>query len=169
MLKEERCTAILQRLSTSSKAISATSLAKEFSVSRQVIVQDIALLRAKNITIIATARGYLLPTNQTFQREIEVFHTDEGIGDELTTIVDLGGQIIDVFVKHRSYGRIRVELMIKSRRDVQKFLEDMASGKSRPLKHLTAECHFHTIQAESNEILDDIVKELQYKGYILDV
>lgn len=167
MLKEERCSAILQILSTSDKIVSATALAKHFSVSRQIIVQDIALLRAKNIPIIATARGYMLPANQIFQRVIEVLHNDQNIEDELTTIVDLGGQIIDVFVKHRSYGVITVTLLIKSRRDVQKFLQDMASGKSRPLKNLTAEHHFHTIQAESNEILDDIVEELQRKGYIV--
>ncbi|MFV0393753.1 MAG: transcription repressor NadR [Coprobacillaceae bacterium] len=167
MTKEERCKAILQTLSISEEAISATTLAKKFGVSRQVIVQDISLLRAKNIPIIAMARGYILNIEKECQRIIEVRHNDKQIEDELTTIVDLGGKIIDVFVKHQSYGTISADLAVKSRHDVQKFLMDMKEGKSSPLKNLTDEHHYHTIAADSEEILDLIEKELSNKGYLI--
>ena len=51
---EERREKIIQKLKTSEKPISATTFAKIFDVSRQVIVQDVALLRANGNSIIST-------------------------------------------------------------------------------------------------------------------
>lgn len=167
MSKEKRCEDIMQVLLHSTEAVSATSLAKQFHVSRQVIVQDIALLRARKIPILATARGYVLPSDPSFTRVIEVQHNDQQIEEELTTIVDLGGKIIDVFIKHISYGTISANLSIKSRLDIQLFLEVISKGESRPLKNLTAEHHFHTISADNNEVLDLIEQALDDKGYLI--
>ena len=45
---EERREHIIQLLTQTKKPISGTELARQMKVSRQVIVQDIALLRASN-------------------------------------------------------------------------------------------------------------------------
>ena len=99
---EIRRSEILQKLQNSGRAISGNALAKTFGVSRQVIVQDIALLRAQGIHITPTNRGYLLERSTgRATRVFKVIHTEEEVEDELTRIVDLGGTIKDVFIYHR--------------------------------------------------------------------
>ena len=51
---------ILSLLEESDTPLSGTELAHRFKVSRQVIVQDIALLRAEDKKILSTYRGYVL-------------------------------------------------------------------------------------------------------------
>ena len=53
---------ILSLLEESDTPLSGTELAHRFKVSRQVIVQDIALLRAEDKKILSTYRGYVLET-----------------------------------------------------------------------------------------------------------
>ena len=131
---EIRRSEILQKLQTSGRAISGSALAKTFGVSRQVIVQDIALLRAQGIHITPTNRGYLLERSTgRATRVFKVIHTEEEVEDELTRIVDLGGTIKDVFIYHRVYGVVRGELNIRSRLDVSHYMAEMHGGKSRLL------------------------------------
>lgn len=162
----ERRQEILRLLANSKVPVSGTSLAEHFSVSRQVIVQDMALIRAQKHDIISTNRGYLLNAPLRVTRVIKVYHSDEAIADELNTIVDLGGTAADVSVRHRVYGCLRAELNVSSRRDVQKFLEEIRNGKSSPLKDVTSGYHYHTISADSEETLDLIELELDAKGYL---
>lgn len=159
---------ILNMLQTAGGPLSGTSLARAFSVSRQVIVQDMALIRAEGYSIISTNRGYLLQIPMQVSRTIKVLHSSEEIADELYTIVDLGGTAEDVSVRHRVYGRLRAELKVSSRLDVQKFLDELKSGKSSPLKDITSGYHYHTILADSEETLDLIEQELRKKGYLCD-
>lgn len=169
MSGEERRKQILHYLSHSEQPVSGKELAQEFGVSRQIIVQDIALLRSAQIHIISTNRGYLVPPSQTagIQRIFKCFHSDEQTGDELNCIVDQGGVIDNVFVNHKIYGRIQADMNIRSRRDVREFLERIHSGKSSLLKNITSDYHYHTISAETGEILDDIEKELSKRGYLV--
>ena len=166
MSGEERRGKIIQALKNSDKAVSATTLAKEFDVSRQVIVQDVALLRANGKNIFSTNRGYLIQEDEETTRVFKVQHEDDEVEKELTTIVDLGGTVEDVFVYHKVYGVIRAEMNIKSRMDVKKYLQDISSGKSTQLMKLTSNYHYHTISAEREEILDMIQEELQKKGLL---
>ncbi|NCC44385.1 MAG: transcription repressor NadR, partial [Clostridia bacterium] len=138
---------ILHLLSITSLPLSGTYLAENFSVSRQVIVTDIALIRAEGHEIISTNRGYLLHAPLRITRVIKSFHSDDEIADELYTIVDYGGIAEDVSVRHRVYGELRAPLHVSSRRDVEKFLEEIRSGKSAPLKEITSGYHYHTISA----------------------
>ena len=115
--REEREKKILEILRDSATLVSGTYLAEIFDVSRQVIVQDIAILKAKNIDIISTNRGYRL-LSKGIKKVIKVKHDDAEIRNELNAIVDLGASVEDVFVIHKTYGEIRVKLDIKSRRDV---------------------------------------------------
>ena len=155
---ENRRREICRLLQNSTVALNGTELAKMFGVSRQVIVQDIAVLKAGNYNIISTNRGYFLPqTRETqFEKVLCVSHTDAQIEEELNIIVDLGATVQDVFVSHNVYGIIRVELNIKSRRDIQKLLEDIRKGLSQPLKQLTKDFHYHTVVAEKEEILEEV-------------
>lgn len=162
----ERRKKILQLIAAAAKPISGTALGKATGVTRQVIVQDIALLRTEGHPILSAARGYLLQQPAVARRLLKLCHTNEQMEDELTTIVDLGGCVQDVIVNHRAYGEISAPLNIHSRRDIKHFLQDIRSGKSSPLLNVTSGYHFHHITAESEALLDEIETALQNKGYV---
>lgn len=164
MVGETRRKEILKYISESDKPVSGTKLAEIFHVSRQVIVQDIALLRAADYEIFSTNRGYICSNTKKAARVVGVYHTGEMIEEELNAVVDLGGTVEDVFVQHEIYGELRAPLQISSRRQVQRFLEDIRNGKSRPLTDITSGHHCHTITAESEEILDLIEEALERLG-----
>lgn len=147
--------------------MSGTAFASRFHVSRQIIVSDIALLRASGYDIISTNRGYIINLPQEQKMEIKVLHSDSETADELSTIVDLGGTVRDVFVNHKIYGVLRADLNIRSRKNITDFLEDIKNGKSAPLKNITSGYHYHTITAASRETLNLIYQELDRKGYII--
>lgn len=158
---------ILECIRKSRHPLSGTELAKQFKVSRQVIVQDVALLRVAGHDIVSTNRGYLLQMPQAHQRIFKIFHGESEIVDELYTIVDIGGKVIDVFVNHKVYGQIRADMKIHSRRDVTAFMEEIRSGKSSPLMNTTSGYHYHTVEAESREVLDLVESALKEKGYLV--
>ena len=166
MKGEERRTKLLDILSSSNSPVSGGTLSKELDVSRQIIVQDISLLRANGATIFSTNKGYLLQEEKKYSRVFKVYHSDDQVEEELSTIVDAGGQIRDVFVYHKVYGILKADMGIKSRRDIRSYMEEISSGKSSLLKNVTSGYHYHTIDAESEEILDAIQAELQQKGFL---
>ena len=149
--------------------VSGTALGKKTGVSRQVVVQDIALLRTEGYPIISTARGYIIDEPKEVCRLFKVYHTNEQVEDELTTIVDLGGSVVNVMVNHRVYGKLDAPLNIKNRRDVAKFVNDLETGKSTPLLNVTSGYHFHKISAEAEEILDEIEVALREKNYLAEL
>lgn len=163
---DERRKKIINILSSSKSPVAGVALAKELDVSRQVIVQDIALLRANGAAIFSTNRGYLIQADKQYSRVLKVVHEDDEVEEELSTIVDAGGHVKDVFVYHKVYGVIRANMDIKSRRDVRNYLEEIRTGKSSLLKNVTSGYHYHTICAESEEVLDAIQEELKQKGLL---
>ena len=164
----ERRNQIVERIKKNDVPVSGTMLAKEFEVSRQVIVQDIALIRAAGYDIISTHRGYLLNEPISVNRVFKVQHTDEQTEEELYSIVDLGGTVANVIVNHKVYGRMEAKLHITSRRLAWEFLEDIRSGKSSPLKNITSNYHYHEVHADSEETLDMIENMLREKGYLVE-
>ena len=166
MSGEERRKEILKLIGASSTPVSGTVLAEEFHVSRQVIVQDIALLRASHEEIIATSRGYILKGTAKAVRIFPVCHTDEEILEELNIIVDNGGVVQDVFIRHQVYGEMRGELRISSRKKALNFVESIQSGQSSPLKNITSGYHYHTVQADSESTLDAIEEELRRRCFL---
>ncbi len=148
--------------------ISGGELSRRLGVSRQVIVQDIALLRASDINIISTTKGYLIYQADSSQvkRIFKVRHTTEQIEDELCTIVDNGGKILDVLVTHEIYGEITTALIIRNRQDVYDFVDKVREKKIVPLKELTDGIHQHTVEADSEETLNRINEALRLKGYL---
>lgn len=160
---------ILQMMKNSQTPLSGAALGKATGVSRQVVVQDIALLRTQGNPIVSTVRGYLLDRPKDIVRLIKVCHSNEQMEEELNTVVDLGGCVMDVIVNHRAYGKISAPIQIKSRRDIQTFMEQIRTGKSTPLLNITSGYHFHHIMAESDEILDEIEEQLKVKGFLAEV
>lgn len=163
---EKRRENIIKQLNESELPLSGLQLAKIFNVSRQVIVQDIALLRAEKYDVLSTNLGYMLRKACKPQRVFFVAHDDQSILDELYTIVDLGGVIIDVQIQHKVYGDFSAQLNIKSRKDAEKLVQNISLGTSIPLKNLTKDVHGHLVQADSKEDLDLIESELRKKGYL---
>ncbi len=167
---QERREKLIKMLRQAKSPVSGTELAKILGVSRQVIVQDIALLRAVNKNILSTTKGYILyyQEKQKVNRCFLVKHTTEQIEDELCTIVDNGGKVMDVIVTHEIYGEISTNLIMQNRKDVYDFVEKIKTKNTVPLKELTDGVHLHTVEADSEEILDKIEKALREKGYLLN-
>lgn len=166
MKGEERRSRLLTILKSQRVPVSGTKLSESLKVSRQVIVHDIALLRADGKDIVSTARGYMLNGASTPERVYKVIHTDEQTEQELMLIVGLGGIVKDVFIYHKVYGEIRAALNIASAEDVKKYVELIKSGKSTLLGSATGGYHYHTVTAESEEDLDKIMDELWRAGFL---
>lgn len=157
---------LLSLLRQSDFPISGAELAKQLNVSRQVIVQDIALLRANQILVVSTHTGYLLQESQKYQRVFKVIHTEQDVPTELSIIVDHGGEVKDVFIYHKVYDIVRADLHIRSRRDIKNYLEQLKSGSSSLLMKVTNGYHYHTVEAENEEILDEIQQQLSEAGFL---
>ena len=170
MTGEKRRTKLLQLLKDSDLPMTGTALAKAFQVSRQVIVQDIALMRAENHPIVSTNKGYLYrvsaPEEAWPKRVFFVRHTTAQVLEEFLTVIELGGRILDVSVEHELYGPIRADLLIENREDAEDFVRRLASCRDNPLKVLTDDCHYHTVAAPSEKLLNLIEAELREKGYL---
>ena len=166
----ERRKQILTLMRQSSVPLSGGALGSATGVSRQVVVQDIALLRAVNKNILSTNKGYILFREERpakAHRTVKVCHTDGQIADELNTVVDLGGSVLDVVVEHEIYGQITVDLILRNRADVAAFVARLEQCGSKALNELTGGVHFHTLEADSEAVLDRIEKELAEKGYLI--
>ncbi len=160
---------IIAMLNQAPEPLSGAALAKQLKVSRQVIVQDIALLRAYDKNILSTNKGYILyqpETKAVYKRTVSVMHTDGQMQDELYTIVDCGAHVLDVVVEHEVYGQITADLFLRSRTDVDEFIEKIAKSKAQPLKTLTNGAHFHTVEADSEDVLARVERQLDARGYL---
>ena len=162
----ERRTEILKLLTESQGPVSGVSLARQLSVSRQIIVQDIALLRAAGNDILSMNQGYMIQSKPKLSRVFKVIHEEQDVEEELNTIVDFGGIVKDVFVYHKAYGVLRAEMNIRSRLDIENFVEKIKSGKSNLLMNVTSGYHYHTVMADSEQLLDIIQDKLRKKGFL---
>ena len=170
MTGEVRRMKIRQMLLDAHQPLSGTALAGALHVSRQVIVQDIALMRAEHLPILSTNKGYLLgPDAVRSSQPKRVFFvrhaTDRGL-EEFMTVIDLGGRILDVAVEHDLYGPIRADLLIENAQDAADFAARLENCRDNPLKVLTDDCHFHTVAAPSEKLLDLIESELRSRGFL---
>lgn len=159
---------IIEALEGEQSAIKGSSLAERYGVSRQVIVQDIALLRAQGHVIISTAEGYLIPVldDSKCTRVYYMNHDNADVEEELNLFVDNGGHVLNIIVDHLVYGEISVDLMLRNRRQVKAFIDKTAKETFVPLMSLSDGYHYHTIEADSEEVLDMIEAELREKGFL---
>ena len=162
---------IADTLKASHTPITGTELARRLHVSRQVIVGDIALLRAGGMQIYATPAGYLLPDGgktEGARRVIAACHLgEEALLDELLTVTALNGVVEDVSIEHKLYGEFRATLMIRDRAGAEGFVKRMRESGMEPMSLLTGGVHLHTIAAKDEEALNQIEEALLQKGYLL--
>ncbi|WAW14269.1 transcription repressor NadR [Peptostreptococcus equinus] len=170
MYSEDRRMKIIQILNKTDKALSASYLGEILGVSRQIIVGDIALLRAQNNEIISTNRGYILKKdeNKKYKEIFWVKHDGKRTKEELNIIVDAGAKILDVIVEHNIYGCIKADLNLSSRREVENFVEKLNKNDNRSLSSLTNMEHYHTVEADSKEILEFIEGELKKNSFLVN-
>lgn len=165
---EARRQAVAALLRQSGGPISAAALAKQFSVSRQVIVGDVALLRSAGMDITATPRGYITgPGGAGVVRTVACTHPPEAMGRELTAIVDAGGEAVDVVVEHPVYGQLTGALHVRSRHDVEEFLRRVAECEAQPLSNLTGGIHLHTIRCPDETAFRQVLTALEREGFLL--
>ena len=167
MKAAERRKEIANYMMSEQRAISGAMLSEKFGVSRQIIVQDIAALKSYGYEILSTHNGYVMHTSPLCERVFKVFHTREQTEDELNAIVDFGGTVADVFVWHKVYGKMTAPLNISSRHHIAQFLEGVRTGTSSELMNVTGGYHYHTVRAETEEILDKIEKALNAMNCIV--
>lgn len=170
MTGENRRRELIKILKGAGQAVTGAQLSETLEVTRQVVVADIALLRASGETIIATPQGYIYASlmGQRARRVVVSRHhscTDQ-IRDELYCIVDNGGTIIDVVIDHPLYGEISGNLHLSTRKDVDSFVVKLIETGAEPLSVLTGGMHLHTIEASDSDSLEQIVTELRKKGFV---
>ena len=157
---------ILKILKNAKAPIAARNLASQFGVSRQVIVQDLAVIRASVPGILSTTKGYVMQQDSSCTREFKVRHSQEDTAKELNLIVDCGGYVKNISISHRVYGRVSAQMDIKSRQDVTEFIDAIKNSQSGPLSSATSGYHYHLVEAASQERLDLIGNELKKAGFL---
>ena len=169
MKAEKRREEILSFIGNAENPIPASVLAERFAVSRQVIVQDIAIIRANGYDVTATNRGYVLNSKIQATRVFKCRHSFEEIVDEGALIIEAGGKVEDVFVNHRVYGRISSRLDLINRTHVEDLYRSLVSGASKPLMSVTDGYHYHTVSAEDEATLDGIERALRERGFLIEI
>ena len=169
MKAEKRREEILSFIGNAENPIPASVLAERFAVSRQVIVQDIAIIRANGYDVTATNRGYVLNSKIQATRVFKCRHSFEEIVDEGALIIESGGKVEDVFVNHRVYGRISSRLDLINRTHVEELYRSLVSGASKPLMSVTDGYHYHTVSAEDEATLDGIERALRERGFLIEI
>ena len=169
MTAEARRQEILSELNAATAPISATTLAEKHGVTRQVIVADVALLRAAGNDIRAEHKGYLLEkVLGEVQRPIVCKHPKSSVTDEFYAIVDNGGRVLDVQVEHAIYGIISAKLSIASRYDADEFVRAASNSSVSQLADLTGGVHTHTVAARDEETIRRICRKLKELGILVE-
>lgn len=170
LLGEERRTKLLHTLQTSSQPVTGSELSQITNVSRQVIVGDITLLKARNEPIIATSQGYIYlqtETRRNPERTIACQHGPNRAQEELFLLVDIGITVKDVKVEHPIYGDLTASIMVSSRKEVESFLSKVAETKATLLSELTSGIHLHTLSAATEDLLDEAEVALSAAGILV--
>jgi len=169
MNSKERRVSIEELLIKNPDPIKGQQLAVDLGVTRQVIVKDIAILRAEGKNIVATPEGYIIPVEDktSIKKILAFWHEPSDMEDELNTVVDLGGVVQEVTIEHPVYGEIRGMLMLKNNDDVKNFIKRFKEFEAEPLAALTGGIHLHTIAAKDEATINKIVDELKKKNYLV--
>ena len=166
----ERRKEIARLLEESSEPLKGAELASRFEVSRQVIVQDLALLRAEGMAVMATPRGYLAmqPGHEpSLLKTVATRHTDyASMEEELLIFVEEGARILNVIVEHPLYGEITGSLMLGTKKDVEHFMEKIRGSGGEPLSSLTAGVHLHRLEVPGENSWRRIYARLEEKHYL---
>lgn len=166
---KQRRKEIVNILNTEEEPISGSKFAEIFNVTRQVIVQDIAILRASGEDIIATSRGYLIRKPvKLFTKKIAVCHNEDKTKEELMTFIQCGCKVRDVIIEHPIYGELRGMLMLNDSSDVDDFILKTKKHEAVLLSKLTHGVHLHTVEGLNEECIKRAETILKEKGILLD-
>jgi uncharacterized protein len=172
LLGEERRSHLLQLLKEADAPLTGSELAAKTNVSRQVIVGDITLLKAKKEPIIATSQGYIYMNQSgaapSYERTIACRHTPEEAETELNLLVDHGVTVKDVRIEHPVYGDLTASIMVSNRQEVKQFMEKVIHTKAAFLSVLTDGIHLHTLTSKSETALDQAVEALEKAGFLIE-
>lgn len=157
---------ILRALDAADAPVSAAALARKLGVSRQIIVGDVALLRAGGHPVSATPRGYVSGRSPGVTRTLACLHDAAGMEAELNALVDTGCEVVDVIVEHPLYGQLTGALRLRSRYDVSQFIAHSQRSGASPLSQLTGGIHLHTIRGEDDRALDRAEAALKELGLL---
>lgn len=168
MESEQRRQKIMNIITDAKSPVKGTDLAEKCKVSRQIIVGDIALLRASGSPIISTPRGYQLARERAngIEKVIVCCHGADQMQLELETIVDNGGMVHNVCVEHEIYGYIEGSLKLRSRRDVRQYVKKMEDCHAELLSSISGGIHTHLIETVSQDDMDAIEEELDKLGIL---
>lgn len=172
ILGEQRRELLLSHLKTATSPTTGTVLAKLANVSRQVIVNDMTLLKARNEPILSTSQGYVYFTapqdDMQFERTIACLHTQQQTEDEMFTIVDYGVTIKNVTVEHAVYGEITAGIHVSNRHEVRDFIQKVNDANANYLSTLTGGTHLHVLTSHSEAALNAAIEALRKKGYLFE-
>ncbi|WP_421380154.1 transcription repressor NadR [Bacillus salacetis] len=172
ILGEERRNLILAKLRDEGIPITGGDLAKFTNVSRQVIVSDITLLKAREEPIIATSQGYLyLQPKQSeglVEKTIACRHTPDRTEEELNLLVDHGILVKDVRIEHKVYGDLTASIMVSNRLEVKQFMNKIKETNASYLSELTDGIHLHTISAPNEKVMADAERALKDAGFLIE-
>jgi uncharacterized protein len=167
----ERQELIIQSLKESKEPITGTEFSKKANVSRQVIVQDVSLLKAKGEPIVATSQGYIYFSEKKHENKQEMVivckHSPEQTSEELFLIVDHGVTLKDVIIEHPVYGDLTASIRVSNRFEANQFLENIENTKASYLSNLTNGVHLHTIEADSMKKLESACTDLEKAGILI--
>ena len=164
----QRRTHILDYLKQADRPLSATALARRLSVSRQIIVGDVALLRAGGEEVTATPRGYVLDGPRPgIVRTVACVHSGADMERELTLVVDQGCTVENVIVEHPVYGQITGPLELSSRYDVSEFIRKVEECGAQPLSALTDGVHLHTLRCPDEGGFERARAALDQAGFLV--
>lgn len=160
--RTDRQVSLLQFLNDSDHPLSGQLLAQRLGVTRQVVVHEIALLRATGHRIFSTPKGYIVQAeSQAPKHLLAVSHRPDQTERELTILVDCGIKVLDVRVEHQVYGEIIGNLFLSSRRDVEHFMQKIRHESAPLLSSLTDGVHYHLVEYNTEEQLQDAISQLQ--------
>lgn len=167
---KKRRNQLVEKLKITGTPVTGSALAQILGVSRQIVVGDIAILRAAGVEIYSTPQGYLIPVvraQSIISVKIACHHGWDKLAEELAIIIDNGGKIMDVIVEHPVYGELKANLMLASRHDLTEFLYKLKTSGAEPLSAVTGGVHLHTVEVPSLKVLHRIEKELDETGILL--
>jgi hypothetical protein len=156
-------------LQTRKVPVQGNQIARLFRVSRQCVVQDLAILRASGAQIEATPRGYrVMPRPKPAVRAVLACrHKPDRTQEELQILVDYGCKVLDVIVEHPLYGELRGSLMLESRADVADFCRNWRGTHAQLLSSLTHGVHLHTVEAARRDRITRAKARLRARGFLL--
>jgi transcriptional regulator of NAD metabolism len=162
---------IVTMLREGRRSITGSELAEHFGVSRQAIVNDMAIIRAGGAAISGSPLGYRwdgdAPPEGVFAT-LACKHDREGAQKELEVLVAHGCTVLDVVIEHELYGEIRANLMVASHRDVERYGEAMLTSDAQPLSSLTGGVHVHHVRAPGAVALESARRDLALLGCLLE-